>query len=258
MNELIFFGACIASVVYLGVGYFFGYKVAAAELDRAASGIAKLGERAANQLEQHLRMISDVDRDLQLGSPDAPISQRQIQEALDKLRTSNEKLQVDLESARKELDTLQSRRAKVSRTHARTGGKVTDPEQCESGQTTALLQSSHGGNDPNVAAVQVEPPPLFSELFDSEQMVAPYDSGVIPAPHEFQSVECLEITLDCFSFRLSEPPRFRSLILMVDEPLRRTYRSGRVSHVSKFNRYGKNELQVTCQFTGRLHHSLFE
>jgi hypothetical protein len=263
MSELLYFGAGVLSVINAGLGFLAGHKLSGSRTRCVADGLGQLNELTFNQLEQHNQRVDAVNR--RIGRDVSVLSpvEQEIRDAIEQLLQANQELQADLQRTRQDLLALRTKGKRDERVASSL--RTAMPAFAESKNTKAHGETP--GSQPSVlAGSRSEPMPqpldvnrrIPSRPFRVEQQIASYDSGRLPETNDFFTVQCWEISWEGFSFLADHPPTFKTIVAALGHEAERKYFSARVSRVSEFSERGKDEFQVACQFTGRLHHHLFD
>jgi hypothetical protein len=255
MQELVLVGA---GIVNLGLGYFIGYKLTAVATEDLAESIHQLGQQTSDQLNQHLGRIDTVDKRLSSHFPnstDATQFDDEIRNLIIELRNANRELHIALQQTQNELRSL--RVAKTREQGASQSAEIAAVVgKAELSSVAAPLYPSGDSANHQGAMVKrlVEPARVHSSRrpFVMEQLIAPYDFGVIPAASDFQAVECWDIGSDGFSFLLLQPPTFQRLILVLTKAAEKTYLLACVVQTKPIVHRGVAEYHVNCQFITRL------
>jgi hypothetical protein len=250
MQELVLVGA---GIVNLGLGYFIGYKLTAVATEDLAESIHQLGQQTSDQLDQHLGRIDTVDKRLSSHFPNSTHATQfddEIRNSIIELRNANRELHIELQRTQNELRSLSA-----AKTRERGASRSAEIAAAVDKVAAPLCPSGDSANHQGAMVKRlVEPARGHSTRrpFVMEQLVAPYDFGVIPAASDFQAVECWDIGSDGFSFLLLQPPTFQRLILVLTKAEEKTYLSARVIQTKPIVHRGVAEYHVNCQFITRL------
>jgi hypothetical protein len=84
------------------------------------------------------------------------------------------------------------------------------------------------------------------------QHVAPITDGQLPAPSEFESVECRDLSREGFSFFAEELPVAELLVVAMGSPPNLRFFTARVIGSPPASRHGKVGYQIECGFVSKL------
>ena len=92
-------------------------------------------------------------------------------------------------------------------------------------------------------------------IFNASQRVAPCAADELPQPSDFIVVRCYDLSRNGFSYLLSQPPTYDSIVAELTLPTQRVYLRARVAHITGMTVDGTFQFQVGCEFTSRVQFS---
>jgi PAS domain S-box-containing protein len=90
------------------------------------------------------------------------------------------------------------------------------------------------------------------KLFPYRQQVAPYENGIIPPRSSFTLARCWDISAGGISFLFDEPPRFKSLVVVLGGPGNEVLMSAEIVRLTEISEQDAKGVLVGCRFTGKL------
>jgi PAS domain S-box-containing protein len=90
------------------------------------------------------------------------------------------------------------------------------------------------------------------KLFPYRQQIAPYDNGIIPPRSKFDQVRCWDISAGGISFLLEEPPKFKTLVVVLGSGAGEVLMAADVVRVNELDQDDVTGYLVGCRFKGKL------
>lgn len=120
-------------------------------------------------------------------------------------------------------------------------------------ETTAALESAQavdatGPREP----VRFDTTRVTRFRYEVWQHVAPIMDGQLPAPSEFESVECRDLSREGFSFSAEELPATELLVVAMGSPPDLRFFTARVIASPPASRHGEVGYQIECEFVNKL------
>ena len=265
MVQFIFVLAGSMSVITFGLGYLLGTVLAEKRLKSAIDRFSQVRNCMLTQLHRHFGVAHVANQMLRNHLPVAETLDSDVFATIEQLVRANRELFSHLNSVKWEMKTIYSDKRHSPQPIAadqHLSAQSDDMHLVASATSRAESFGSDGdGEQEDSNSTTVIPDDvlhLLPHAVNVRQSIAVYDLGIIPSAEDFESVHCVEITDNGFSFVYPKPPRFQTLIVELKQSIEPVYKSAHVARISTRGHDGQMDFQVHCEFTGRMHRSLFD